>query len=111
MIHSADIPDAEKTDELFERCYRHVMSQLEQAKVGEDPFYHLFVEEIFPSDFYASLRSHMIACKHGDDVKDRQQDSQSFLNKRTNLFDNNDPIVNCVRRLFSEPDIKRTLLT
>ena len=39
---------------------QHVIYQIATAPMREHPFPHLFVESVFPADFYARLRSHWV---------------------------------------------------
>ena len=103
-------PSSESAQELYARCKAHVLAQIAATPVGKDPFYHLFIENIFPDDFYNILRAHMLTLKYGDSVQDRTQDSAAFTNKRCNLYDNTDDVVECVRSVFSDPDVKLALL-
>ena len=39
---------------------QHVIYQIANARLREYPFPHVYVESVFPPDFYASLRSHWV---------------------------------------------------
>jgi hypothetical protein len=88
----------------------HLISRVESASVGFTPFGHAFIEQIFPDDVYQAFRAHMLACKHGGELQDRKQDNPDFRNKRFNLVDVQEPIVAHLRRLFSDPVVKLSLL-
>jgi hypothetical protein len=46
-------------EDLYLRCRSRVLARIEQAATGKEPFYHTFVEEVFPADFYDAVRAHM----------------------------------------------------
>lgn len=96
--------------ELFLRCRSHLLSRLDQAVIGVEPFHHTFVEQIFPSDFYAVFCAHMLDCKYRRVHQDRTQDSPQFINRRYNLFNDCDKVASCIRALFSDPDVKQALV-
>jgi hypothetical protein len=100
------IPSAET---LFSSCRSHVLSRINEAATGTQPFYHTFIENIFPADFYNALRAHMLSCKYSGDVQDRAQDNPAFMNKRSNLFENTDEIVSCLRAVFLDPEVQQAL--
>jgi Sulfotransferase family len=92
------------------RCRAHVLARIDAASAGETPFHHLFIEQIFPPEFYAALRSHMLDCKAAAAVEDRFQDSAAFVNRRHNLVTSADETAVCLRGVFSDPEVKRALL-
>jgi hypothetical protein len=92
------------------RLRSHVLSRIQETEVGRDPFYHLFIERIFPPDFYEAIRAHMLECKSSRQLQDRNQDSTAFTNKRYNLFASEDELAARLRALFSDPDVKLALL-
>jgi len=98
------------SEELYSRSRAHVLARAEGATIGTHPFHHTFIEDIFPADFYEVVRAHMLNCKYSGNLQDRHQDNPSFVNKRTNLFENRDEVVECIRGIFSDPDVKRALL-
>lgn len=95
----------------YERCRQHVLSRIRDTAVGTDPFFHAFIDRVFPDDFYAAFRAHMIAAKHGGATQARVQDNPAFTNQRTNLRDCTDPVIDCIRRIFSDPEVKQALAT
>lgn len=102
--------DVEAFDAIVSRCRSHLLDRLALTRAGDHPFRHLFVEQLFPADVYEIIHGHMLACKYGDDVQDRNQDNPAFLNKRFNLFHNKDEVTRIVRAVFSDEGIKRALL-
>ena len=96
--------------DFYRRCRSHVLSRIEQTATDVKPFYHTFIADIFPADLYADLHAHMVKCKYGDGVQDRPQDNPAFVNQRYNLFTSTDDVVECIRAVFSSPDVKQALL-
>jgi hypothetical protein len=101
---------AESREEVYSRCRSHVLARIEEAAVGVHPFYHTFIDGIFPTDFYETVRAHMLSFKHSDKVHDRHQDNPAFMNKRYNLAESTDDVVQCIRGIFSDPEVKQALL-
>jgi hypothetical protein len=96
--------------ELYSDCRSHVLARLSEAAMGVEPFYHTFIDRIFPPHFYDAVRAHMLSCKYSDSVQDRHQDNPGFLNKRYNLVGNTHEVVECLRAIFSDPDVRQALL-
>ena len=92
------------------RCRAHVLERIEAAVVAQAPFHHLFVERIWPPDFHAAMRAHMMQCKDRTVVADRDQDSTAFVNRRHNLFAAEDDVSLCVRAVFSDAEVRLALL-
>jgi len=93
----------------FDACRAHVLARIRDTSVGADPYFHLFIDRLFPDDFYAAFRAHMLAAKHGGQTQARVQDNPTFTNQRTNLRDCTDPVIDCIRRVFSDLEVKQTL--
>lgn len=89
----------------------HVMKQLTETIVGEEPFYHSYIENIFPTEFYDALRENMLSYKHSDKVQDRLQDNKDFVNQRYNLVDSPDLVIQQFHAIFSDPEIKTAILS
>ena len=49
--------------------------------------------------------------KYSDNLQDRHQDNPTFKNERSNLFESADEVVEIIRSLFSDPDVRQTLQT
>lgn len=98
------------SDERFQNYKRHVLATIEGTAVGKEPFYHLFMEGIFPEELYQSIEKRMHYYRDRKKLKRRTQDNNAFINRRFNLHENNDPETQYIRGLFSDPDVKRALL-
>jgi hypothetical protein len=88
----------------------YVLSRIDEADIGEEPFYHTYIEQIFPPDLYDAVRAHVSKCKNSDEVQERHQDNPDFVNERYNVFHSTEAVVDRVRAIFSDPEVKRRLL-
>lgn len=114
LMHKLGVyrPDTSSNGDLgpdFPKIRAHVLKRVTEAKIGEKPFYHTFIDGIFPDDFYEALHAHMISHKHGDQIQARLQDNPKFVNRRFNLVDNQDLIVRQFRAIFNDDEIRRVL--
>ncbi|MGB5948627.1 MAG: hypothetical protein WBG82_04840 [Parvibaculum sp.] len=98
------------SDDRFQSYKRYVLAKIEGTVVGREPFYHLFIEGIFPDELYHSIERRMHYYRDHKKLKQRTQDNKAFVNRRFNLRENNDPETQYIRGLFSDPDVKRALL-
>lgn len=88
----------------------YVLNKLETTDVNTYPFYNLYVEDIFPIDFYQKLKNRMLHYKYNADLQDRNWDNPNFMNKRFLLRDINDHEINIIREVFSDDEIKGALM-
>lgn len=109
--HDVSVIAKEAPESMFARCRNHVLGRIEQASTAEQPFHHAFIEDIFPTDFYRSMRAHMIACKNSDKVHERHQDNANFVNQRYNLLESDDDVARCIRQVFSDSTVKRAIVS
>lgn len=94
----------------FELYKSHIINKIESHSVGQEPFYHMYIENIFPKDLYVAIKERMLHYKYSDALQSRQQDSSKFVNNRYNLANNDDLETQYIRALFSDKDIKNALL-
>ena len=105
------VPEDPGSREAFvERCRLYVLDRIEQQPVGETPFYHLFIDQVFPPDLYAALRTYMLDCKYGSETTDRLQDNPGFVNRRFNLFESQHPAIQVFRAIFADAEVKQAFL-
>ena len=62
----------------------YVLNKIEKTDINIYPFYNLYVENIFPDDFYQRLKDKMLYYKHNETLQDRNWDNPNFMNKRFN---------------------------
>ena len=88
----------------------HVLSKIETTDINTYPFYNLYINDIFPNDFYQKLKDKMLYYKYNETLKDRNWDNPNFMNKRFPLVDIIDWEINIVREVFDDVDIKSALM-
>lgn len=93
-------------DPEIRRCVEHALGRIRAATVGRLPFFHTFIENIFPDDIYEDIRRHMLSEKYGNNVQDRSQDSAAFKNRRFNMFGATDRISMLIKGVFSDQAVK-----
>ena len=88
----------------------HVLNRIETTDINIHPFYNLYVENIFPNDFYQLLKDRMLYYKYNKDLQDRNWDNPIFINKKFSLKDVNDYEINVIREIFDDNDIKNAIM-
>lgn len=101
---------ARAASSVTEWCRAHVLRACETAVVGQAPFRHAFIENIFPAEFYDSLRAHLQRHKYGSAVIERNQDNPSFKNRRYNLERDQGVVARTLHAVFSDREVKQALL-
>lgn len=94
----------------FSDIKKYVKKRIENVEVNRFPFYSLYIDEIFPSDFYQDLKDKMLYFKYNEPLQERNWDNPSFINKRFQLKNINDPVINIVRSVFSDLEITRSIM-
>ena len=88
----------------------HVLKRIELTDINIYPFYNLYVNDIFPNDFYKSLKDKMLYYKYNENLQDRNWDNPNFINKKLSLKDINDYEIGVVRQVFDDNEIKSALM-
>jgi len=88
----------------------YVLNKIETTDINTYPFYNLYINDIFPDDFYKKLKDKMLYYKYNETLQDRNWDNPNFINKRFPLSDINDDEINIVREVFSNNDIRNALM-
>ncbi|MFQ6547516.1 hypothetical protein AADZ90_006125 [Aestuariibius sp. 2305UL40-4] len=96
---------SEQDREDLKRIKSHVLARLEEVPVGTDPFYHMWVDRLFPDDFYEELLNHMLEHKDEKKMQPRLQDNPEFANRRFNLVGNDHPTVRKFHAVWSDPEV------
>jgi hypothetical protein len=94
----------------FTEIKRHVLNKIRTTEVNTYPFYNLYIEDIFPYDFYQRLKDKMLYYKHNEELQDRNWDNPNFMNKKFALKDVNCYEINIIREIFDNDDIKKSLM-
>ena len=71
---------------MFSAVRDHVISRIEATPVGQEPFEHLYVENVFPADFYAELQRQMIADRGYRKLNETGRVSERYSSARLCLF-------------------------
>lgn len=89
---------------------KYILNKIESSSVGKEPFYHLYIENIFPDDFYNKLKN---KCLNPNKIETREQDNKNFINSRFNFtnYIHKDPILSKLNTIFENYDIKKSLLS
>ena len=95
----------------IEDIKNHVLQRIETTEIGTKPFYNLYIENIFPDDFYQLIRDRMLYYKYNSELQDRNWDNPSFMNKKFSLRDINDYEIQVVREVFDDYAIKNSLMS
>jgi len=95
----------------FEECKSRVLQGLQRTPLGVQPFHHLYVDEIFPPEFYAALKGLASEFERGGRFQARKQDNRAYVNRRCNLVNEAAPEARLVYDVFSDPEVKRAALS
>lgn len=95
---------------MMENIVKHVLIQIQNTEIGKYPFYNLYIENIFPLDFYERLKSSMLYYKYNSILQDRNWDNPYFMNKKLSLKDLDDREINIVKYIFDDYRIKKAFI-
>ena len=87
----------------------HVLNRIVTKDINSYPFYNLYVEDIFPIEFYQLLKDKMLYYKYNEDLQDRNWDNPNFMNKRFLLRNIDDDEIDKIRQVFGD-EIKNALM-
>jgi hypothetical protein len=99
------------TDPGYLAIREHVLARIADVSVGEAPFYHLFIDELFPRPYFEALLAHLRELRTPEKMQARTQDSAGFVNRRYQLWDSRNPLVVQFRALWSDPAVKHALFS
>lgn len=71
---------------MFSAVRDHVIQRIEATPVGHEPFEHLYVEDVFPAEFYAELQRQMIADSGYRRLNETGRVSERYSSARLCLF-------------------------
>jgi hypothetical protein len=92
------------SDDVRSIC-AHVIERIGATQPGQEPFRHLYVEDVLPDEFYELLRAHMLAAKARVREEDRRRDSSGKALGRFHLLGCKDPVISTFRAVFSDRDV------
>lgn len=87
-----------------------VLDKIKSTTINTHPFYNLYIEDIFPFEFYSQLKDRMLYYKYNETLQERNWDNPNFLNKRFLLRDIEDDIINILREVFDDNEVKDSLM-
>ena len=87
----------------------HVKNKIKNSDIIKNPYYHLFITDIFTNNFYNLLKKRMIHYKYNCTLEDRNWDNDNFINKKYHLTNNNDYEIEIINKIFSNVDIQYEL--
>jgi hypothetical protein len=88
----------------------YVLDKIETVDINTYPFYNLYIQDIFPEDFYKRLKDKMLYYKYNETLQNRNWDNPNFMNKKFHLTDVDDWEISQVKEVFDDPDIKGALM-
>lgn len=88
----------------------HLLQQIASHSVTQAPFFHCFIEDIFPSSFYELLINYKQAIKAAGIFQSRHQDGSTYTNQRFRLFSTRHAAAWLLKTTFSDRDVSRALL-
>ena len=95
---------------MNEKIKNYVLDQIKQSKINKYPFFNLYIENIFPENFYERLKSRMLDYKYNSVLQDRNWDNPSFINKKFSLKEINDCEIETVTYIFNDYEIKKAFI-
>lgn len=95
----------------IEEIKNHVKRQIENTDIITYPFHSLYINKIFPDDFYQSLKKKMLYYKYNETLQDRNWDNPNFMNKKFSLKNVYDFEINTIREVFGDDEIKRLIMS
>jgi len=95
----------------MEKVYKeYTLNKINESTVGEEPFYHVYIEDILHEDLYKSLKDKSNYYNDSKYLLTRLQDNKSFVNNRYSIADSTDSTLKTFYNLFEDKDIKLALL-
>ncbi len=88
----------------------HVLERIHDTPVGEQPYRHMFIKNVFPDELYDAALRKMTQYKFGGKLEERLQDNPDYVNTRFRLNETKDAEPLYIQHLFEDADIKRALV-
>lgn len=83
-----------------------ILNKICESKIDKYPFYHMYIENIFPDEMYDDLEKKSKMLNNSQYATTREQDNKNFVNKRVSLIN----IENNLKNIFENKEIKLALL-
>jgi hypothetical protein len=93
-----------------ENIKMHVLNRIKSTEISTYPFYNVYIENIFPEVFYEKLKKRMLYYKYNSELEGRNWDNPDFMNKKMSLNNIDDEIIDTVKFIFDDSDIKKSFV-
>ncbi len=97
------------SSETTESISKHILTKINESSIGNDPFFHLYIENIFPDSFYNKLQDICYSSNINTKLIPRTQDNKNFINNRFPIYNSSIPELNTLITLFESNEIKTAL--
>ncbi|WP_419913368.1 hypothetical protein [Hoeflea sp.] len=96
-------------DDNYRALKAHVLDRINRTTIGESPFFHLYIDQLFPEEFFQALQRRMRSYKKPRKMQTREQDNPGFVNRRFPLAECRHLEIRQFQTLFEDADIKKAL--
>ena len=95
----------------FKKLKKHILNRIVHTEINKFPFYNMYVENIFPDEFYLSLKYKILEYKYNKELEDRNWDNPNFINKKLSLKNYDDDEISLFRKVFDDSEIKNSIMS
>lgn len=97
---------------MLDEYKTYIINQINKSKIDSEPFYHLFIENIFPTDFYKMLKQKSNYYNQDKYLIARTQDNPTnYINKKFEFNSVKDETIDLFKNIFESQDVKQSILT
>uniref|UniRef100_A0A6C0E054 Uncharacterized protein n=1 Tax=viral metagenome TaxID=1070528 RepID=A0A6C0E054_9ZZZZ len=82
---------------------KYTLDKINNSLTIEQPFYHVFIQDILHKDLYILLKDKNEYYKQF--TSNRLQDNKSFVNNKYSIIGSNDVVLQIFHKLFSDKEI------
>jgi len=93
----------------FEAIRQHVLLRISEVPVGQFPFYHLYIDKLFPDAYFEALWEQMREFKVPEKMQARTQDNDAFVNRRYPLARSSELTIRQFRAIWEDSEVKLAL--
>ena len=86
---------------------QYTLDKINNSLTIEQPFYHIFIQDILHNDLYVLLKDKNEYYKQF--TSNRLQDNKSFVNNKYSIIDSNDLVLQTFHKLFSDKEIIKSI--
>jgi hypothetical protein len=88
----------------------HVLNRINNTPITTSPFFSLYIESIFPAEFYQRLYNHMLFVKYNKPLEPRTWDNPAYVNKRYKLESDSTDVIKTLIELFDDAEVKAAFM-